>query len=171
MSEAVPTMRRVGKAWIATTASVMADVTFGEDANVWYGCVVRGDDAPLSVGARSNLQDGSVMHADTGVPNDVGCDVTVGHRAVLHGAKVHDYALIGIGSLLLAGSVVGEGAIVAAGCVVPERFVVPPWTLVVGVPARIVKTLEPAARRADALSRAADYVRKAADHASGRWSS
>jgi carbonic anhydrase/acetyltransferase-like protein (isoleucine patch superfamily) len=167
----VPTMRRVGPAWIATTASVMAEVTFGDDANVWYGCVVRGDDAPLSIGARTNLQDGSVMHADTDVPNDVGADVTVGHRAVLHGAKVHDFALIGIGSLLLAGSVVGEGAIVAAGCVVPERFVVPPWTLVVGVPARIVKTFEPAARRRDAITRAADYVRKAMDHASGRWSS
>jgi carbonic anhydrase/acetyltransferase-like protein (isoleucine patch superfamily) len=163
-------MARVGNAWIATTASVMADVTFGEDVNVWYGCVVRGDDAPLSIGARTNLQDGSVMHADTGVPNDVGADVTVGHRAVLHGARVHDLALIGIGALLLGGSVVGEGAIVAAGCVVPEKFVVPPWTLVVGVPARIVKPLEPASRRADAISRAADYVKKAREHAAGRWS-
>ena len=164
-----PTLVRVGSAWIATTASVMGEVAFGDDVNVWYGCVVRGDDAPLSVGARTNLQDGTVMHADTGVPNDVGCDVTVGHRAVLHGARVHDFALVGIGALLLAGSVVGEGAIVAAGCVVPERFVVPPWSLVVGVPARVVKTFEPADRRRDAVTRAADYVRKAMDHASRRW--
>ena len=170
MTRPIPTMVRVGTAWIATTASVMAEVTFGEDANVWYGCVVRGDDAPLSVGARTNLQDGSVMHADTGVPNDVGADVTVGHRAVLHGTHVHDFALIGIGAVLLGGSVVGEGAIVAAGCLVPEKFVVPPWTLVVGVPARIVRTVEPAARRADAISRAADYVKKAREHAAGRWS-
>jgi carbonic anhydrase/acetyltransferase-like protein (isoleucine patch superfamily) len=164
-----PTMLRRGDAFVASNATVIADVTLGRDANVWYGVVVRGDDAPLSVGDRTNLQDGVVMHADSGIPNTVGKDVTVGHGAILHGAKVGDYALIGIGSILLARSVVGEGAIVAAGCVVPERFEVPPWTLVVGVPARVTKTFDPAERRADAVSRAADYVAKARDHASGRW--
>jgi carbonic anhydrase/acetyltransferase-like protein (isoleucine patch superfamily) len=158
-----------GRAWAATNATVVADVTLGEDANVWYGCVLRGDDAPLSIGARSNLQDGSVMHADTGARNDVGDDVTVGHRAVLHGVRVEDCALIGMGAVLLGGSTVGEGAIVAAGCLVPEGMVVPAWSLVVGVPARVVRTLDPVRRREEAVAHAADYVKKAKEHAAGRW--
>lgn len=162
-------MRRAGDAWVASNATVFADVTLGRDANVWYGAVVRGDDAPLSVGPRTNLQDGVVMHADTGIRNDVGSDVTVGHGAILHGTRVGDFALVGIGAVLLGRSVVGEGAIVAAGCVVPEGSEVPPWSLAVGVPARVVKTLDPAARRADAVARAAEYVRKAEEHAAGRW--
>jgi carbonic anhydrase/acetyltransferase-like protein (isoleucine patch superfamily) len=165
-----PRLVRVGSAWVATTAAVVGDVTLGEDASVWYSAVVRGDDAPLSIGARTNLQDGVVVHADTGIRNDVGEDCTVGHAAVLHGTRVERYALIGIGASLLGRSVVGEGAIVGAGCVVPEGFVVPPWSVVVGVPARVVKTVDPAARRADAIERAAGYVAKARDHAAGRWS-
>jgi carbonic anhydrase/acetyltransferase-like protein (isoleucine patch superfamily) len=164
----VPYMARRGAAFVASTASVLGDVTLGEDASVWYGAVVRGDDAPLSVGARTNLQDGVVMHADTGIRNDVGEDVTVGHGAILHGTVVERYALIGIGAVLLGGSVVGEGAIVAAGCVVPEGFRVPPFSLVVGVPARVVRPLDPAARTKDAIARAADYAAKALAHASGR---
>ena len=168
----VPTMVRVGHAYVATTASVVSDVTLGVDVNVWYGAVVRGDDAPLSLGDRTNLQDGALMHADTGVRNDVAHDVTVGHGAILHGTKVEAYALIGMGAVLLAASVIGEGAIVAAGCVVPEGFVVPPYSLVVGVPARVVKTLDPVARREDAIVIARDYVQKARDQlAGGRWSS
>jgi carbonic anhydrase/acetyltransferase-like protein (isoleucine patch superfamily) len=162
-----PTIRPHGAAWVATTASVVGDVTFGADANVWYGSVVRGDDAPLSVGARTNLQDGCVMHADTGVPNSIGEDVTVGHGAILHGANVERFCLIGMGAVLLGRSVIGEGAIVAAGCVVPEGTVVPPYSLVVGVPARVVRALDPAKRRADAIESAADYVAKAKRHAPG----
>jgi carbonic anhydrase/acetyltransferase-like protein (isoleucine patch superfamily) len=162
-------MLRRGAAYVASTASVLGDVTLGEGASVWYGAVVRGDDAPLSVGARTNLQDGVVMHADTGVRNDVAEDVTVGHGAVLHGARVERLALVGIGAVLLGRSVVREGAIVAAGCVVPEGFEVPPFSLVVGVPARVVRTFDPAARTKDALERAADYAAKAREHAAGRW--
>ena len=159
-----------GGALVASTASVVGDVTLGRDANVWYGAVLRGDDAPLGVGERTNVQDGAVMHADTGVRNDVAHDVTVGHGAILHGTRVEPYALIGMGAILLGHSVIGEGSIVAAGCVIPEGFVVPPYSLVVGVPARIVRALDPASRRADAITIAADYVRKARDHHAGRWS-
>lgn len=165
-----PRMLRVGQAFVATTASVVGDVELAPDVNVWYGAVVRGDDAPLSVGARSNLQDGVLMHADTDVRNDVAEDVTVGHGAILHGTRVERYALIGMGAVLLGRSVVGEGAVVAAGCVVPEGFVVPPWTLVVGVPARVAKALDPVARKANAVEIALGYVQKAIDHAKGRWS-
>ena len=162
-----PTIVPRGAAWVATTASVVGDVTLGPDANVWYGAVVRGDDAPLSVGARTNLQDGALMHADTGVPNAIGEDVTVGHGAILHGTRVERFSLIGMGAVLLGRSVIGEGSIVAAGCVVPEGMVVPPFSLVVGVPARVVRSLDPAKRRADALETAADYVAKAKRHAAG----
>ena len=164
-----PTMRRVGRAFVASSATVVATVVLGADANVWYGAVVRGDDAPLSVGDRTNLQDGVVMHADVGIPNDVGPDVTVGHGAILHGTRVERYALIGMGAVLLGRSVVGEGAIVAAGCVVPEGFVVPAWSLVVGVPAKVIRTFDPAARTKDAIERAAEYVKKAREHEGGRW--
>ena len=166
----VPLMILRGEAFVASTATVLGDVTLGRDANIWYGCVVRGDDAPLSIGERTNLQDGSVMHADTGVRNDISHDVTIGHGAILHGARVGAYVLVGMGAVILGHAVVGEGSIVAAGCVVPERFVVPPYSMVVGVPAKIVKTFDPAKRRDEAIAHAADYVRKAKEHAAGRWS-
>ena len=86
-------------------ASVVADVVLGPDANVWYGAVIRGDDAPLTVGARTNVQDGAVIHADTGIRNDVAEDVTIGHGAIVHGTRVQRYALIGMGSVLLGRSV------------------------------------------------------------------
>ncbi len=169
MSADGPPMRRVGDAFVAAGATVVGDVRLGRDTNVWYGAVVRGDDAPLTIGDRTNLQDGVVMHADTDVRNDIAEDVTVGHGAILHGTRVERYALIAMGSVLLGRSVIGEGSIVAAGCVVPEGMVVPPWSLVVGVPGRVVKTLDPEKRRANALEIALGYVRKATDHATGRW--
>jgi len=168
---ACPLFHRRDGAWVAHNATVVGQVTLGPDVNLWYGAVVRGDDAPLSIGARTNLQDGAVMHADTGVRNDVAEDVTVGHGAILHGTKVERYALIGMGSILLAGSVIGEGAVVAAGCVVSENFVVPPYSLVVGVPCKVVKAFDPATRRENAIKVAFDYVQKAVDHATGRWNS
>jgi carbonic anhydrase/acetyltransferase-like protein (isoleucine patch superfamily) len=163
-----PTLLRRGDAYVATTASVVGDVVLGRDCNVWYAAVVRGDDAPLSVGDRTNLQDGVLMHADTDVRNDVAEDVTVGHGAILHGTRVERWCLIGMGAVLLGRSVIGEGSVVAAGCVVPEGMTVPPYSLVVGVPARIVRSLDPARRRAEAIHVAAGYVEKARAHAEGR---
>jgi carbonic anhydrase/acetyltransferase-like protein (isoleucine patch superfamily) len=151
--------RLEGGAFKARNAIVTGDVTLGEDAGIWFGCVVRGDDAPLTIGARTNVQDLTMIHADTGVPNVIGTEVTIGHRCVLHGARVGDGALIGMGAILLGGSVVGEEALVEAGSVVREGFVVPPRTLVAGVPAKIVRALGPAEA---ALFResAEGYVRK-----------
>jgi carbonic anhydrase/acetyltransferase-like protein (isoleucine patch superfamily) len=153
-------MRAVaGGAFVAHNAVLTGDVTLGEDCGIWFGCVVRGDDAPLSIGARTNIQDLSMVHADTGRPNVIGCDVTVGHRVVLHGVRVGDGCLIGMGAVLLGGSVVGEGAMVAAGTVVRENFEVPPRTLVAGVPGKIVRELD--ARTAESILQSAEgYVRK-----------
>lgn len=132
-----------GGAFVAQGAVVTGDVVLGEDVGVWFGCVLRGDDAPLTIGRRTNVQDLTMIHADTGVPNRIGEGVTIGHRCVLHGAEVGDGALIGMGAILLGGSVVGEESIVAAGAVVKEGMVIPPRSLVVGIPARVVRAVRP----------------------------
>jgi len=152
-----------GGAHVASNAIVTGDVSLGELANVWFGCVLRGDDAPLSIGARTNIQDLTMVHADPGVPNVIGADVTVGHRCVLHGARVEDRCLIGMGAILLGGSVIGRESLVAAGAVVKENFVVPPRSLVAGVPAKIVRALtdEEVARIAGSAD---GYVKKVAQY-------
>ena len=148
-----------GGAYVATNAVVTGDVTLGEDVGIWFGCVVRGDDAPLAIGARTNVQDLTIVHADTGVPNVIGREVTVGHRCVLHGAEIADRCLIGMGAVLLGGSRIGEGSVVAAGAVVKEGFEVPPRSLVVGVPARVVRSIGD--EELLAIERSAEgYVRK-----------
>jgi carbonic anhydrase/acetyltransferase-like protein (isoleucine patch superfamily) len=148
-----------GGAFAAVDAIVTGNVTLGADVGVWFGCVLRGDDAPLTVGARTNVQDLTMIHADTDIPNVIGSDVTIGHRCVLHGARVGDRALIGMGAILLSGSEIGAESLVAAGAVVREGFVVPPRTLVAGVPAKIVRPLsdEEVARIVES---AEGYVRK-----------
>jgi carbonic anhydrase/acetyltransferase-like protein (isoleucine patch superfamily) len=148
-----------GGAFVAIDAIVTGDVTLGEDVGIWFGCVVRGDDAPLSVGRRTNVQDLTMIHADTGVPNAIGEEVTIGHRCVLHGARVEDRALIGMGAILLGGSVIGAESLVAAGTVVKEGFVVPPRSLVAGVPGKIVRALRDEEVHAIRTS-AEGYVRK-----------
>jgi len=148
-----------GGAFRATDAIVTGDVTLGEDAGIWFGCVVRGDDAPLTIGARTNIQDLTMVHADTGVPNVIGEEVTVGHRCVLHGAQVGDRCLIGMGAILLGGSHIGDEALVAAGAVVRENFTVPPRTLVAGVPAKVIRDLSD--EEVAGIRRSADgYVQK-----------
>jgi len=148
-----------GGAFVASGAVVTGDVTLGEDVGVWFGCVVRGDDAPLTVGARTNVQDLTMIHADTGVPNVIGEEVTIGHRCVLHGAEVEDLCLIGMGAILLGGSRIGAGSIVGAGALVKENMVVPPRSLVVGLPGRVVR--EVTDEELEMIRRSAEgYVRK-----------
>jgi carbonic anhydrase/acetyltransferase-like protein (isoleucine patch superfamily) len=148
-----------GGAFVASNAVVTGDVTLGEDVGIWFGCVVRGDDAPLTIGRRTNIQDLTMVHADTGLPNVIGEECTVGHRVVLHGARVGDRCLIGMGSVLLGGSVIGEGAVVAAGAVVREGFEVPPRTLVAGVPAKVIREVGPGFEQ-EVLAAAEGYVQK-----------
>ncbi len=148
-----------GGGYRARNATLTGDVELGEDASIWFGCVVRGDDAPLTIGRRTNIQDLSMIHADPGVPNVIGEEVTVGHRCVLHGARIGDRALLGMGAVLLSGCVVGEEAIVGAGAVVREGFEVPARTLVAGVPAKVIRELEPAELKGLA-THAEGYVQK-----------
>jgi carbonic anhydrase/acetyltransferase-like protein (isoleucine patch superfamily) len=155
-------------AFVAPTAAVMGDVTLGEDASVWYHAVLRGDMAPIVVGAQANIQDGTVVHVDEGVPCTIGRRVGVGHRVILHGCTVADDCLIGMGSVLLNGVTVGTGSVVAAGAVVPESMQVPPLSLVIGVPGRIVRQVDSAL--ADRIAATwAHYVEEARAHRSGRY--
>jgi len=142
---------------VAVGATITGEVTLGEDCSVWFSSVLRGDDAPVTIGARTNIQDLTMVHADPGVPLVVGAEVTVGHRCILHGESIGDHCLIGMGAILLAGSKVGEGSIIGAGTVVKEGFVVPPRSLVVGVPGRAVRQVGEAEYR-EIIASAGRYV-------------
>ena len=155
-------------AFIAPTASVMGDVTLGEDASVWYSAVVRGDMAPIVIGAQSNIQDGTIVHVDDGVPCTVGRRVGVGHRVILHGCTVEDDCLIAMGSVLLNRVIIGTGSVVAAGAVVPEGMQVPPRSLVMGIPGRIVRQVDAALAERVAATWT-HYVEEARAHRAGRY--
>jgi carbonic anhydrase/acetyltransferase-like protein (isoleucine patch superfamily) len=129
-------------AFIDDSAQVIGDVEIGVESSIWMNVVIRGDVNAIRIGDRSNVQDGTVLHAmrhqyDT----RVGHDVTIGHAAVVHGCRIHDRVLVGIGAIILNGAVIGEDSIVAAGSLVTERFVVPPRSLVMGSPARVKRPL------------------------------
>ena len=126
-------------AFAAENATLTGKLILAKDANIWFGCVLRGDDATIAIGARTNVQDLTMIHADIDVPNVIGEDVTIGHRCVLHGARVEDRCLIGMGAILLGGSHIGAESIIGAGAVVKEGMEIPPRSLVVGVPAKIVR--------------------------------
>jgi len=129
-------------AFIAPGADVLGAVTLGAEASVWYQCVLRGDIAAITVGARSNVQDLTMVHVDEGVPCTIGAGVGVGHRCILHGCTIDDDCLIGMGSILLNGVHVGTGSVIGAGAVVPEGMDIPPGSLVMGVPARIRRPVD-----------------------------
>lgn len=124
-------------AWVAPGAVVAGRVTVGPDTGIWYTAVVRGDMDTVRIGAGTSIQDGTVVHADPGFPAVVGDDVTVGHRAVVHGCTVEDDCLVGMGAVILNGATIGRGSIVAAGAVVPQGVTVPPGSLVAGVPGKV----------------------------------
>lgn len=153
-------------AWVADSAEVIGRVTVGEQASIWYGTVVRGDSDHITIGARSNVQDNSVLHADAGMPLVIGEGVTVGHRCMLHGCTIGDGSLIGIGAIVLNGARIGKGCLVGAGSLVTEGKEFPDHSLIVGSPARVLRTLEP--ERVAALVRSADhYVANAQAHGRG----
>lgn len=133
-------------AWVHPGAVVMGNVTLEADVSVWPGAVLRGDRDRIVVGEGSNIQDGAVLHCDPGEPCLVGPRVTVGHRAVVHGCTVHEGALIGIGAVVLSRAEIGAHSLVAAGAVVGEGKVMPPASLIAGVPAKMLRALTPEQR-------------------------
>jgi len=130
------------RAVVFPSAAVVGDVALGEDVSIWYGAILRGDLAPVRVGARSNLQDGTVVHVADGGPCEIGEETVVGHRAMLHACTVEDGCLVGMQATILDGAVIGHGSVVGAGALVTQRTIVPPRSLVLGAPARVVRTLE-----------------------------
>lgn len=130
-------------AWVAENATVIGRVVLEEGASVWYGAVIRGDNDLVTVGRHSNVQDGSVLHTDHGVPLTLGEGVTVGHQVMLHGCTVGDFSLVGIQSVILNGAKIGRHCIVGAGALVTEGKEFPDGSLIVGSPAKVVRMLTP----------------------------
>lgn len=129
--------------YLAQGVQLVGDVTLGEDCSVWYNAVLRGDEAPITVGPRSNIQDNCVLHVDVDAPIHIGADVTVGHSAILHGCTIGDCSLVGMGSILLNGARIGRNVLIAAGSLIPQNAVIPDGVLVMGSPARVKRPLTP----------------------------
>jgi carbonic anhydrase/acetyltransferase-like protein (isoleucine patch superfamily) len=153
-------------AFVAPSAVLIGRVTVSAGASIWYGAVLRADLDSIFIGERSNIQDGCVLHVDPGVPLSLGSDVTVGHNATLHGCTVEDQVLIGMGAIVLNGARIGENCLVGAGALVTEGKEFPDNSLIVGAPARAVRTLDDKAR--EGIARGADiYVRRWQQYAKG----
>ncbi|BDP41335.1 hypothetical protein DAETH_13040 [Deinococcus aetherius] len=147
-------------AFLAPSADLIGRVTVEEEASVWFGAIIRGDIEPIVIGPRCNVQDGAVLHTDAGYPCTLDSDVTVGHRAVVHGARCAPGSLVGMGAVMLNGSSLGAGAVLAAGALLREGEHVPDGMLAVGVPARVVRSVE-------AMGNAARYVQNGARYRQG----
>lgn len=143
--------------WIHETAVVHGDVTLGDDVSVWPNAVIRGDVDSVTIGARSNVQDGAVIHCDAGIPTVIGEECVIGHRAVVHGTVLEDGVLVGMGAILLNRCHVGTGSIIGAGSVVTEGTRIPPGSLVLGLPAKVVRQLN-AEQQASIRDNAARYA-------------
>ena len=151
-------------AWAAPSADLIGDVRLGPRASIWFGAVVRADNTPIIFGEDSNFQDGAIGHSDPGAPLTIGARVTVGHQAILHGCTIEDEALVGMGARILNGAVIGPQCIVGAGALITEGKVFEPRSLIVGSPARAIRTLSEEQVAMLRIS-AAHYVEKAARYA------
>lgn len=128
-------------AWIAPSAQVMGQVQVGEEASIWFNVVVRGDSDRIRIGRGSNVQDGTVVHCDPGFPALIGEDVTIGHGCIIHGCQIGDQSLIGMGTIILNGAKIGSRCLVAAGSLIPEGKEFPEGSVLMGRPAKVVRTL------------------------------
>lgn len=126
--------------FVAPTAQIIGDVHIGRQSSVWFHSVLRGDMDSIRVGERTNIQDLSLCHADKGIPLKIGDGVTIGHRCIIHGCTIEDDCLIGMGAIVMNQAVIGRGSVVAAGAVVLEKTIIPPYSLVTGLPGRVKKT-------------------------------
>lgn len=153
-------LRRRGMALVADNAVVVGDVSLGRDVNIWFGVTMRGDDAAIVIGDETNVQDNTCVHVDVDAPLRVGRGVTIGHGVILHGVEVGDYSLIGMGCIVLGGARIGEYSIVGAGALIKENAVIPPRSVVLGMPGRIVREVTDA-EMAEMRWRAAHYVLRA----------
>ena len=149
-------------AYVHESATVVGSVTLGDGVSVWPQAVIRGDSAQITIGARSNVQDGSILHVDEGVPLTIGEDVTIGHQVMLHGCTIGDGSLIGIQAVVLNGAVIGKGCLVGAGALVTEGKVFPDHVMILGSPARVIRALEP--KDVERVKRGATHYVVEAEH-------
>ncbi|WP_417424199.1 gamma carbonic anhydrase family protein [Hoeflea sp.] len=152
--------------FIAENAQVIGDVILGEGAGIWFGAVLRGDNEPITVGAGSNIQENCVLHTDMGFPLQIGVGCTIGHSAILHGCTIGDNSLVGMGATVLNGARIGKNCLIGAGALVTEGKEIPDNSLVVGAPARVVRTLDGEVEKMLKLS-ASHYVENARRFADG----
>ncbi|HYE44287.1 MAG TPA: gamma carbonic anhydrase family protein [Caulobacter sp.] len=138
-----PTLPAGGEYWIAPSAVVMGDVILKKNASIWWGATARGDTDTITIGENSNVQDGSVLHADYGVPLNIGANVTVGHLVMLHGCTIGDGSLIGIGSIVLNGAKIGRNCLIGANCLITEGKEIPDNSVVMGAPGKVVREVSP----------------------------
>jgi carbonic anhydrase/acetyltransferase-like protein (isoleucine patch superfamily) len=136
-----------GRYWVAPSATVIGRVELAEDVSIWFNTVIRGDNEPIKLGARTNVQENCVLHTDIGFPMMIEEDCTIGHLAMLHGCTIGKGALIGIGAIVLNGARIGEGAVVGAGAVIPEGREVPPNMVVLGSPGKVIREVTDADRQ------------------------
>lgn len=161
--------RRVARhadSWVAPNATLIGSVVLHQDASVWFNVVMRGDNDPIVVGPETNVQDGSILHTDEGVPLTLGRGVTVGHKAMLHGCEIGDFSLIGINAVVLNRAKIGPYCIIGANSLIPEGREIPEGSLVMGSPGRVVRQLTPE-QRAGLVKSAAHYVANARRYRAG----
>ncbi|HET7410033.1 MAG TPA: gamma carbonic anhydrase family protein [Paracoccaceae bacterium] len=139
-----PALPADGSAWIAPGAQIIGRVTLAQGVSIWFNAVLRGDNEPITIGRESNVQDGCIFHVDPGFPLVIGAEVTIGHKAILHGCTIGDGSLIGMGAVVMNGARIGESCLIGAGALVPEGREIPPRSLVLGQPAKLVRSLDDA---------------------------
>ena len=166
LDDATPRLPASNRFWVAPNAILIGRVALEEDANIWFGCVLRGDNEWITIGARSNIQDNSVLHTDMGFPLDIGADCTIGHNVILHSCTIGENSLIGMGATILNGAKIGKNCLVGANALVTENKVFPDNSLIVGSPAQVKRELDPGAVQRH-LELAKHYVENAHRYARG----
>ncbi len=161
-----PDLPGKGRYWIAPTAALIGKVRLKNDTSVWFGAVLRGDNEWIELGDRSQIQDNATLHTDPGFPLVIGADCVIGHNVILHGCTIGSRSLVGMGAIMLNGARIGENCLVGAGALITERKSFPNNSLIVGAPARAVRTVDEAAKQM--IAAAADiYVRRSKQYAAG----
>lgn len=155
-----PILPPEGEYWIAPNAEVMGNVKLQKNASVWFGAVLRGDNELITIGENSNVQDGSVLHTDPGSPLTIERDVTIGHMVMLHGCTIGAGSLVGIGSIILNDAKIGKGCLIGANTLIAENKEIPDYSMVLGSPGKIVRTLD---------KETAEALRLSADHYVENW--